>query len=138
MVVEQTARMSGVLAEHDVRLPQLREQTQRHVGEVADRRRADGEHRLSVERLDSCEHADRAERAEAGTDHAGCRPELRADEANAFARRRQRLTPHRRLGRAKQERPRGCESTADDDDIGPEDVDEAPDAGAEATTYAVQ
>ena len=76
MPVEQDPRASRVLAEHGVRLAQLREDAQRDVLEVADRRGADGERHphalpLAVERLEG---------DQPGADQTGVVAELRLDD----------------------------------------------------------
>ncbi len=77
---------------------------------------------------------ERLEPDETGPDQARVGPELGGNDADEVAPGRQRLLRDDFPGRLEQQLARLPEATADDDELGIEDVDEAPDPGAEAAS----
>ncbi len=73
---EQLSSPPRVLAEHEVRLRELGEHAQRHIPEIADRRRADRERHRLAGRVESLEGDQRR------ADHPGLLAERRGDDAD--------------------------------------------------------
>ena len=133
MAVEQDARAARVLAEHDVRPPQLAQDAQRDVLEVADRRRADGE------RHDDARRVQRLEADSPAPTSPAAEPSSRRHDADTLADRRRAPRAGRpRAPGSNSSSPAAREAAADDDELRTEDVDEAADPRAEPAADAGQ
>ncbi len=117
--------MARVLAKDDVRRPQLVEDAERDVVEVADRGRADRE-RHGYADPSSVSNPTSA----APTIPASC-AELREHDADELPRQRKPLDLQRLARRSQDELARVREAAADDHELGVEDVHERADAGSE-------
>ena len=118
--------MAGVLTEDRVCAGELVKHAQRHVCEVSDRCRADGE------RHGSPHPVERFERDECGPDQSGLVAELGLDDPQPLVSRLNRLASRCDSGGPEHEVARGgAEAAADDHHVRIEDVDERSDRDPE-------
>lgn len=130
---EQNTRVACVLAEHRLSGAKLFEDAQRHIPQVPDRGRADGEgHPLphSVECLEP--HERRSDQPRRITQFCLDDPKSLICRLDRFAARRAKGRPEDQVSRG------GAEAPTDDDDIGVEDVRERPDRDPEQTPDLTQ